>query len=333
MHWNRPTVFLLIFCLFQTSATAYVVQGKISFDEEWERKIYLSAIPSFEDLNTASEEFIVNFTSITTDGAFVLQGESLPSADRLYRLHICKKGDPAATLFIGGKEENHLHFIMNNDSELIFRSSELFKNISLEGHPGNSALFNFTQKIKSFRKSPAVNSKVNREHRRQRLEAFLLNFIDTSAHAIPAMLALDLLDLESLCAERPEFLELKLLDWTTLDAGSPYLHDLQQQIALLRPQSMGTKSWNWLLFIVIVSIAILWFSYFHKKFFTLRLPANPQSKLSAQERRVLKMVSSGKSNKEISEELNIEVSTVKSHVSNIYSKLGVRSRKEVLGRF
>jgi FixJ family two-component response regulator len=33
------------------------------------------------------------------------------------------------------------------------------------------------------------------------------------------------------------------------------------------------------------------------------------------------MIQSGKSNKEISNELNIEISTVKSHVNNLYSKL------------
>lgn len=55
-----------------------------------------------------------------------------------------------------------------------------------------------------------------------------------------------------------------------------------------------------------------------------------KSNLSIWERRIFQMISKEKSNKEISEELHIEVSTVKSHVSSIYSKLGVRSRKELI---
>jgi DNA-binding NarL/FixJ family response regulator len=38
----------------------------------------------------------------------------------------------------------------------------------------------------------------------------------------------------------------------------------------------------------------------------------------------------GKSNKEISDELNIGLSTVKSHVNRIYSKLEIKSRKDIL---
>ncbi|CAN0606043.1 unnamed protein product, partial [Ectocarpus sp. 12 AP-2014] len=52
--------------------------------------------------------------------------------------------------------------------------------------------------------------------------------------------------------------------------------------------------------------------------------------LSIQERKIYSLLKEGKSNKEISEEYNIGVSTVKSHVSSIYTKLSVKSRKEII---
>jgi len=52
--------------------------------------------------------------------------------------------------------------------------------------------------------------------------------------------------------------------------------------------------------------------------------------LSIQERKIHEALKDGKSNKEISEEFNIGISTVKSHVSSIYSKLNIKSRKEIL---
>ncbi len=52
--------------------------------------------------------------------------------------------------------------------------------------------------------------------------------------------------------------------------------------------------------------------------------------LSNQEKRVLSLLKKGKTNKEISSELHIEVSTVKSHLHKIYSRLGVKSRKEIV---
>lgn len=50
--------------------------------------------------------------------------------------------------------------------------------------------------------------------------------------------------------------------------------------------------------------------------------------LSARELEVLSKISEGKSNKEIADELFIEVSTVKSHINKIYKTLKIKSRKE-----
>jgi DNA-binding NarL/FixJ family response regulator len=48
--------------------------------------------------------------------------------------------------------------------------------------------------------------------------------------------------------------------------------------------------------------------------------------LSAQQRRVLEMISAGKANKIIAYELDISESTVKAHVTAILRKLNLRSR-------
>jgi len=53
-------------------------------------------------------------------------------------------------------------------------------------------------------------------------------------------------------------------------------------------------------------------------------------KLSVREREIFDIIVSGKSNKEIASLLNISINTVKFHVKNIYEKLNIKSRKEVL---
>lgn len=52
--------------------------------------------------------------------------------------------------------------------------------------------------------------------------------------------------------------------------------------------------------------------------------------LSRQERNIQNLIAQGKSNKEIANELFISLSTVKTHITNIYGKLKVSNRQELL---
>jgi DNA-binding CsgD family transcriptional regulator len=55
--------------------------------------------------------------------------------------------------------------------------------------------------------------------------------------------------------------------------------------------------------------------------------------LSNQETKIKKHIIDGKSNKEIAEELFISLNTVKTHITNIYTKLNVSNRKELISKF
>ena len=53
-------------------------------------------------------------------------------------------------------------------------------------------------------------------------------------------------------------------------------------------------------------------------------------RLSERELEVLRLIVAGLSNKKIMEELFISLNTVKTHISNIFSKLDVHSRTEAI---
>lgn len=55
--------------------------------------------------------------------------------------------------------------------------------------------------------------------------------------------------------------------------------------------------------------------------------------LSNQEMKIKKHIIEGKSNKEIAEELFISLNTVKTHITNIYNKLNISTRKELISKF
>ncbi len=59
----------------------------------------------------------------------------------------------------------------------------------------------------------------------------------------------------------------------------------------------------------------------------VRAPESPET-LTERETEVLRLLAQGRSNKEIAHDLTIGEKTVKTHVSNILSKLGVPSRTQ-----
>lgn len=64
--------------------------------------------------------------------------------------------------------------------------------------------------------------------------------------------------------------------------------------------------------------------------------ANQQSinhQLTAKEMEVLALIAAGKANKQIAELLFVEISTVKTHINNIYTKLSVANRRDAKTKF
>jgi LuxR family maltose regulon positive regulatory protein len=54
--------------------------------------------------------------------------------------------------------------------------------------------------------------------------------------------------------------------------------------------------------------------------------------VSERELEILRLIAAGQSNKEIARTLIIAIGTVKKHLNNIYTKLGVRSRTQALAK-
>ncbi|THV57341.1 LuxR family transcriptional regulator [Flagellimonas alvinocaridis] len=68
----------------------------------------------------------------------------------------------------------------------------------------------------------------------------------------------------------------------------------------------------------------------------IKLQANVRSnlqQLTPQERNIVDYILQDMSNKEIAAELFISLSTVKTHINNLYKKLGVSSREEIVSLY
>lgn len=63
------------------------------------------------------------------------------------------------------------------------------------------------------------------------------------------------------------------------------------------------------------------------------LQRDPLEPLSKAQRRMLKALSTGRTNRELASELGISTSTVKFHLSNLYDKLAVKNRSQAIAFF
>lgn len=116
-------------------------------------------------------------------------------------------------------------------------------------------------------------------------------------------------------------------------------------LALFQLSKYSVLSGNLRIEIIITGIAILFFAlgvYLHKKSLQNKTPISPSAEidrqtietlgLSKREYEILVKISEGCSNKEIGNALFVSESTVKSHVSNLFTKLNVKRRTQAINR-
>lgn len=334
-------IFTLILLLWVSSAESASIKGTIHLDDSWEPVIYLSLINSFEDLNTASYDFLIAEATIDSIGYFEMNELNIPAGNRIYRLHVCKKGDPVSTIIIGGKEENFIHFIMNFGSEILLSAegeNQVFHQSKISGNPANPSLYYLMKLQKNLQTPPALPSKQNREILKKQIINEFRQIADTSSFAIIKLMAMHML-VESSDNPNLDFLNKTLNAIQLADSSNPYFVSFRNQLEFLEFQSSKTKfsnnawkKWIFLVVLIFIGTTIFWLRLRKKA-----LPKNnPKSELidslSIQEKKVFELLKKGATNKEISKELNIEVSTVKSHVHKIFSRLGINSRKDIVNK-
>jgi len=85
--------------------------------------------------------------------------------------------------------------------------------------------------------------------------------------------------------------------------------------------------WNWIVGAVLL-ISLLMNVYYISIQKSMHAKNTPKSfdKLTAQEQKIVDKILADKTNKEIASDLFISVSTVKTHINNLYKKLGVSDR-------
>lgn len=302
------------------------IKGRIDLDTtRWAPVAYLSIIPDFTQMYTMSNESIIQRAEIDNEGSFRFDCKTLSQEDHLYRIHFSKKGEPPASLIIGGTDENHLFLIANNKSDLgmlIRGGHNMISGITFSGYGPNKALQEINQIAGFLDTLDYYGPAVNHDFVRQAVYDKLRQYADTCSNPLISLYAIYHSRFESDYPKNRAFYEKYLRKWR--GQNSEYFRAFRAQL----PVEDSPKilfPWILVIFLFIAGTMVGIFILRRK-----RSAKNPYQSLTVQERKIFSLLKEGRSNKEISEDCGISLSTVKSHVNNIYSKLNISSRTDVM---
>ncbi len=320
----------------------YQFQGKVN-ESLSDGQIFLSIVDNYRKISGVHDEQILNQTSADSLGNFFFSGNNLPEENRIYRIHVdtCSENEQRLNHFSGHcPNSREVLFIANNQDSISFPFSfeqEMFckaesnheKAVALLKIDSVKNDMKFAFSTYSSEANIALNTKkwvqtlqqFGKELNEPLAELYVYSYLsDQSNFLYPFYLE----DLPS----NEYYNNLKTrLEKTYPDAPytAQYIEDLDAD--LYRTKSK-ISPWVWIIGSVVLLAFLLnffiigtWLRHKNKK--------DVSETLTPQELRIAKLMIENKSNKEIAQDLFISVSTVKTHINNIYKKLNVSSREEL----
>lgn len=327
MAFKFQVLFLILISLTnQNLESQSSISGQLIIDTTiWRPIAYLSLIPDFDKIYTMSKDMIIDKTEIDSNGRFKFQTEYLPKEDNLFRIHIARRSDPPASLIIGSKDENYIFLLANNRSQIEINDSgnqEFIRDVLIKGYYPNIMIKKIDEIADYLDSTTIEGSPIKIELIISSISEKLRTVADTCSNSLVSLYALNKSNYEKNYLTNQQFYRNFLSKWKK--EKSTYFVAFRKKIPSDNNLRIGlTLLIGALTFIAGFLINLLWFKLFKKN-------KNLLHDLSVQERKIFALILDGKSNKEISEILLIGLSTVKTHVNSIYSKLDINSRKDIL---
>jgi len=341
---TRWIMVLLLLSLAGKSVEAkYQVRGQVNLGEEWQPKMFMAAVHNLNDYYRTSSKLIINTAEVDAEGNFVLAGENLPDEKMFYRLYLMKNDntDFDACLYVGGDDHNFVHLVLDNSSEVEVTADPAslapFGSYVINGQTDNLLMRELSSIVFPSFYFYKIQFPTELRFSEEKLHSDLKNFVDTCQNSLVALAAVNNMDFDNFFENNKEFY-LQFQDRIKADLpNSPYTKNFKRKVNYyLGGEESGTNMWKWLSFGLMGLLALsLWMNLRKKsepvneKEISTMVTPPLTDKLTRKEQEILACIQEGKSNKEIANTLFVEVSTVKSHINKIYSKLEVSSRSEL----
>jgi len=347
---NIKLVFLLTFITFYAKAQ-HSFSGHVDTNK-WHDDVYLSLVEDYRKISGIHSEQIIAKIQADSLGYFSFKGNQLENSNKIYRIHVdnCANGSQDQNHFDGHCEDSEeILFIAKHNDTIVFPFSfdnEMF--CSIESNNSKTDAFIKIDSIKNEMKFAysEYRSEANRKLNNRKWFKTLQDFGEQLNEPIAELYIYSYLsnrgnDLHTYYLEDLKSnsyydnLLIRLTDkYPESSYTKQYRSELNSDKYIILEEDDSAFDWTNILYIILglSLLTNLWFIFSRRKQQTKNI-SKIKEQLTKQEEKILNLLLANKSNKEIAEVLFVSVSTVKTHVNNVYKKLNVQSRNEVIALF
>ncbi|GLB47968.1 response regulator transcription factor [Neptunitalea lumnitzerae] len=323
----KRLLFLFVVLVITTATAQNTISGFVNPAELATAKevLLLEVDPAAPTVKDSTK--VVATAMIDSNGAFAFKKELFTTTDKVYQLALTTENVSA-----NGSIPQRLHtlktFILSEADSMVF-------NGTTTSYQTTSMADKEWSKFKKFEKTQDFKS-LNASEIAQYLTSTKGYIKDSLQILLVKLMSIQELDekqlLDTDIKENPDYYEQLLVQLKESNVAPAYYMYLENKLHKYHYQRTNTffrtsVLVNIVLVVLVVLVVLQWVKA--KK----QGKVTPEVVLSKQETLVKNLILAGKTNKEIAATLFISVSTVKTHITNIYSKLQVSSRKELLQQY
>ncbi|WP_420400786.1 response regulator transcription factor [Flagellimonas sp.] len=344
------------FAFFVFLLSSFAVVGQYHFSGELSKEnsgswVYLSLVEDYRKSSRVYLEQIIRKVAVDSLGQFSFEGNNLLDDNRIYRIHLdgCSENANAQHFLGHCNSSQSVLFIANNRDTLHFPTS--FGNQTLCTVNSTNPKSVLILDIEALKEEMVFDFMEFRSEANQKLNSAkwfgkLQDFGQSAEEPLAELYIYDFLS-----DKRNETYNHYLLDvsennyyanlLTRLKSRYPntgftkqYEAEIVSDQHLVSFRNGDAWSWKWVLTgLLAFSIGLNIYLVFRSQSKTKKQKRQLLQKLTSQEQKIVKYILNDRSNKEIAAEMFVSLSTIKTHINNLYKKLDVSSRQEVVARF
>ncbi|WP_317047240.1 response regulator transcription factor [Flavobacterium sharifuzzamanii] len=339
------TLFLVTFIIssLPTCYGQYKISGYVDAGQK-NKTVYLSLL-KYDEETMITENQILFSTQTDNSGYFEFKGQLLSEKDKLYRIHSNINPIKGLQLVADNEKSNFYNFIFSNRDTIYFPKTG---NNWFSQSKNSNLTDKEWRKLKSFEKQLEKNNAQikNKEAQQQAIHDFAEKVKTYSEKSIkhPLLKLLAFSDIKrndfniKADFEKDEvFYNAVSNSLKNYYGETSYYLQYQDEISkisnvILQQKYTFQKKLNYTLGILVLILTVI--SVFQFRKLKALKPQKIIQEISSltltnQEEKITKLILEDKSNKEIADELFISLSTVKTHIRNLYAKLDVANRHEL----